>query len=142
MLRFTVFTPTFNMSSTISRVYNSLCSQTLRDFEWIVVDDGSDDNTVQRVRSWIETGTLDIRLHTQENSGKHIAWNRAVEMARGEFFVTMDADDEFLENSLELLHSVWSSIDKPLAYAGVTCPCLDSETRELVGDPIPGPYVD
>ena len=76
---FSVFTPTYNRANTIGRTYEYLCKQTLRSFEWIIVDDGSTDNTEEIVQKWINTNKISIVYLKQENGGKHRAFNRAVQ---------------------------------------------------------------
>ena len=68
--QFTVFTPTYNRAHTITRVYDSLVAQTYRDFEWIVIDDGSTDATKLLIKKWQDTARIFIRYYYQENSGK------------------------------------------------------------------------
>ena len=75
---FTVFTPTFNRAYTLPRVYESLKSQTFKNFEWLIVDDGSSDGTADLVKMWQNEGALTIRYFYQINRGKHIAINRGV----------------------------------------------------------------
>src|SRR5215469_15182284 len=89
---FTVFTATYNRAHTIHRVFNSLRAQTVRDFEWLVVDDGSTDNTAELIAAWSKLADFPIRYFKQENSGKHIARNLAVREARGSFFALLDSD--------------------------------------------------
>ena len=77
MKTLTVFTPAYNRAHTIGRTYESLCRQTSKDFEWLVVDDGSKDNTRELVENWIKEGKIDIRYVYQENQGMHGAHNTA-----------------------------------------------------------------
>ena len=90
---FTVFTPTYNRARTLERVYSSLEAQTFRDFEWLIVDDGSTDGTRALVYEWQRQGSFAIRYFWQENRGKHVAFNVAVRESRGEFFLPLDSDD-------------------------------------------------
>lgn len=101
----TIFTPTYNRSHTLGRVYQSLTNQTCMDFEWVIIDDGSTDNTIEIVQSWIESAHFPIRYHVQQNSGKHIAWNLAVSISQGIYFMCLDSDDEICPNAVQVLHS-------------------------------------
>ena len=83
---FTVFTASYNRAHTLHRVYDSLCAQTLRDFEWIVIDDGSSDNTADLIANWAEAADFPIRYFKQEHCGKHIAHNLAVREGEGFLF--------------------------------------------------------
>lgn len=107
----TVFTPTYNRAYTIHKCYESLKQQTYKDFEWLIYDDGSSDNTKQRVDSFISEGILKIRYYYGENSGKHVAINRGVDLANGELFFIVDSDDYLTKNSLELVTEAWNSIN-------------------------------
>lgn len=91
----TIFTPAYNRASLLPRLYDSLLSQTSHDFEWLVVDDGSSDGTRELVEAWAsdDGNPFEIRYFYQENSGKHVAQNRAVREARGELFICVDSDD-------------------------------------------------
>lgn len=108
----TVFTPTYERADTLHRPYESLLEQSYDDFEWLVVDDDSEDGTAELVEKWRAEADFPIRLHVQgeDERGKHRAHNRALELARGEFFVTLDSDDELLPEALEGLLDVWASI--------------------------------
>src|ERR1700736_1708087 len=90
---FTVFTPTYNRAHTLHRVFNSLKAQSFRDFEWVLVDDGSTDNTEELAELWIKTADFPIRYFWQKNSGKHIAYNFGIREARGQMFAVLDSDD-------------------------------------------------
>src|SRR5216684_1317229 len=107
---FTVFTPTFNRSLTLSRVYESLRLQTFRDFEWLIVDDGSTDGTKGLVEKWQAESAFAIRYIYQENQGKPAAFNHGVQEARGELFLTLDSDDACVPQALERLKCHWDGI--------------------------------
>lgn len=141
---FTVFTPTFNRAASIHRVYESLQSQTFRDFEWLIVDDGSEDNTAELIEGWIEDATFPIVYIRQKHSGKHVAWNRAVQEAGGRFFVIADSDDAFVSNALERFLEVWRSIPKEdmEKYRGVACRCITDKGMMVGSVKIPSPWLD
>jgi glycosyltransferase involved in cell wall biosynthesis len=137
-LLFTVFTPTYNRAHTLKRVYDSLRAQTLRDFEWIVVDDGSTDHTAQLIANWDEAADFPIRYFRQDHSGKHIAHNLAIREARGQFFIVFDSDDACCPHALERMVYHWESIperDQSL-FSGVIGLCAN-QYGEIVGDRFP-----
>ncbi|MGG7161200.1 glycosyltransferase family 2 protein [Clostridium baratii] len=115
----TVFTTTYNRGYTLERLYNSLKRQTHKNFEWIIIDDGSLDNTESIVKGFILENLVDIKYIRQENSGKHIAINNGVEQASGELFFIVDSDDYLTINSLELILKVWNSIEEKNSFIGV-----------------------
>ena len=94
MKRLTIFTPTYNRAYILPKLYESLCVQTCQDFEWLVVDDGSTDNTRELVDGWIKDGKIAIRYCIQENGGKMRAYNKAVSLTDSELFVCIDSDDQ------------------------------------------------
>lgn len=135
---FTVFTPTFNRAHLLHRVFNSLCSQSFTDFEWLIIDDGSTDHTVELVKGWQDKNLFPIRYYYQENQGKHIAWNRAADMAHGDYFLWADSDDEFVPESLELFRNSLENIpshDRDKFY-GVVALCKFSD-GSIVGGAYP-----
>ena len=89
----TIFTPAYNRGDTLSRLYESLKKQSNKNFQWVVVDDGSIDNTKELIENWKKENILNIIYVYQENSGKMRAINRGVELAEGEFFFIVDSDD-------------------------------------------------
>ena len=99
----TVFTPTYNRKELLFRAYESLIRQDFRDFEWLIVDDGSTDDTETEVNKWIEEGKITIRYYAQENGGKMRAHNKGVNLAKGELFVCLDSDDYFTDDALSLM---------------------------------------
>lgn len=140
---FTVFTSTFNRASTLHRVYESLKAQTFSDFEWLIIDDGSTDNTSKIVEEWQKEANFPIRYIWQENQGKHIAFNRGVQEAQGKLFLTVDSDDAFVSTALEKLQYYWDSIPNTQQdlFAGVTVLCVNQEGK-LVGNEFPCDITD
>ena len=91
--RLTIFTPTYNRAYILPKLYESLCVQTCKDFEWLIIDDGSTDNTRELVDGWMKDAQVPIRYYYQPNGGKMRAYNRAVSMTESELFVCIDSDD-------------------------------------------------
>ena len=96
MKRLTIFTPTYNRAYILPKLYESLCVQTCQDFEWLIVDDGSTDNTQKILDSWLEENRISMRYVLQENGGKMRAFNRAVSLSESELFVCIDSDDQLI----------------------------------------------
>jgi glycosyltransferase involved in cell wall biosynthesis len=140
---FTVFTATYNRAHTLPRAYESLKAQTLRSFEWVVVDDGSQDETRALVEGWAREASFPIRYYHQENGGKHRAFNRAVREARGELFAPLDSDDGLLPQALERLRWHWEQIPalERGRFTGVTGLCVDQHGT-LVGARFPEDVLD
>ena len=138
-MRVTIFTPTYNRRKQLKRLYMSLCEQTFQDFEWLIVDDGSEDNTGEDVEKWIDEKKINIRYHYQENNGKHIAMNWAVNNARGNYFITMDSDDVFRVDGVEKLVKIWKSIpdENKKLFSTVKARCFDPTTGNSVGKDVP-----
>ena len=103
----TIFTPTYNRAYTLPRLYQSLLKQDTSIFEWLIVDDGSTDNTQQLVDSWIKEDKLDIRYIYQQNSGKMQAHNRGVEECLTTLFLCCDSDDWLEDNSVKSAIDFW-----------------------------------
>lgn len=106
----TVFTPTYNRYYTLTRLYNSLCAQTNKNFEWLIVDDGSTDDTETLIRKFIPEG-FSIRYYKQVNGGKHRAINRAVSLAQGDWFFIVDSDDYLRDDAVDVLQKAISDIE-------------------------------
>jgi glycosyltransferase involved in cell wall biosynthesis len=134
-LQFTILTPTYNRAHTLEHVYTCLEAQTLRDFEWLIVDDGSSDDTQTLVKSWLQTSPFAIRYIKQANGGKHTALNRGIREARGYFTVILDSDDVIRANCLEHFLYHWHTIPEAQRehYAGVTGLCIDQDGNLLGG---------
>ena len=111
MISFSVFTPTYNRAAYLPNVYRSLREQTFRNFEWIIVNDGSQDSTDEIVKNFMSENLIKIKYIIQSNRGKHIAQNRATEIAEGELFLPLDSDDTIISTALEILWNAWMSIN-------------------------------
>ncbi|WP_429011250.1 glycosyltransferase family 2 protein [Aeromonas allosaccharophila] len=98
----TIFTPTFNRASYLKVCYEGLLNQTYNDFEWLIVDDGSDDNTKEVVEEFLLEGKIKIRYLYQENAGKQAAWNTGVLNSNGEYFIGVDSDDSLTFDGLRV----------------------------------------
>lgn len=118
MKRLTIFTPAYNRAHTIRRTYESLCRQTCKDFEWLVIDDGSSDDTGELVQSWINASDFPIRYIYQDNQGMHGAHNTAYRNINTELNTCIDSDDYMPDNAIETILSFWE-LHKNENYAGI-----------------------
>lgn len=111
--KFTVFTPTYNRGNTLHRVFESLVFQSFDDFEWLIIDDGSSDDTAAVVSDFAKVASFPVRYYYQPNSHKFKTILKAADLAEGELFYIVDSDDEILPDALKILYMHWEGI--PLA---------------------------
>lgn len=104
----TVFTPTYNRCHTLPKLYESLCSQTNKNFCWLVVDDGSSDGTEELISSWASERKIEIVYVKQENRGKSMAFNKGVSLCKTELFTCVDSDDYLTSDAIDLILLTWS----------------------------------
>ena len=116
----TVFTSTFNRATLLPRLYESLVNQTFLDFEWLIVDDGSTDDTFNFIESIKENDKIDIQYYYQNNAGKHAAINWGVELAKGDLFFIVDSDEVMIESGLQTIVDVYKQVSDNDNFAGVT----------------------
>jgi glycosyltransferase involved in cell wall biosynthesis len=115
----TIFTPTYNRANEIVGLYKSLREQTMFDFEWIIVDDGSTDNTELIIDKFKkECDLFSINYYKQENQGKHSAINRGVKLAKGKLFFIVDSDDKLPKDALTKIHDLYNQIKDKENFAG------------------------
>lgn len=140
---FTIFTATYNRAHTLHRVFDSLQAQTVRDFEWLLVDDGSTDNTEELVAGWMKSADFPVRYFRQPHSGKHVAHNLAAREARGTFFLPLDSDDACPPTALERMLYYWQAIPAAdrAAFSGISGLCSDQHGA-VVGDHYPASPFD
>lgn len=146
MATLTVFTPAYNRAHTIWRTYESLCRQGNKDFEWLVVDDGSTDNTRELVRSWTEdardlnenafegncSSGFRIRYIWKENGGLHTGYNTAYANTETELCVCIDSDDWMPDDAVEKILNCWKEKGGD-RYAGIMGLDFDTEGQPLGG---------
>ena len=119
MAALTVFTPAYNRAHTLGRTYASLCAQTCKDFVWLIVDDGSEDETAELVQSWQQQDNgFTIEYIRKENGGMHTAHNVAYENIHTELNTCIDSDDRMPPNAVELILDKWAQV-KDRGYAGL-----------------------
>ncbi len=119
MKTLTVFTPAFNRAYSIHLCYESLLRQTCRDFVWLVVDDGSSDNTAELIKEWQSRDNgFEIKYIYKENGGMHTAHNTAYENIETELNVCIDSDDYMTDDAVEKIVTLWKE-KKDEKYAGI-----------------------
>ena len=118
MIRLTVFTPAYNRAHTLPRTYESLCNQKCKDFCWLIIDDGSTDDTEQLVKGWMEKDNgFEIQYIYKENGGMHTAHNTAYENIITELNVCIDSDDCMAKDGVAKILKKWDEV-KDSGYAG------------------------
>ena len=117
----TIFTSTYNRAYKLPKLYESLLNQTYKNFEWLIVDDGSDDNTEEVCNNWIENcKEFKITYIKQKNRGKHVAINNGVKHAEGELFFIVDSDDYLSKDAIEQLEYFYKQIESDDNFAGIS----------------------
>ena len=146
-MKLTVFTPTYNRAYIIENLYRSLQRQTCHEFEWLVVDDGSADNTKELFEAWQkEENPFPIRYYRQENGGKHRAINRGLELADGKLFFVVDSDDYLTDDAVKKVLRWASELPNDGKYCGFagnlgTAPGI-TPNKLFTGDYIEGSALD
>lgn len=140
----TILTPTYNRASLLPRLFDSLLRQTSKDFEWIVVDDGSTDDTREVVANLKEKcgGAFPMGYVYKANGGKHMAINIGAERARGELLFIADSDDLLTDDALETVANSWHDISDDKSFAGIAGLDITMDTREVIGSGLPQEHID
>lgn len=141
--KITVFTPTYNRGYIIEQCYNSLKNQTIKDFEWIIVDDGSTDSTEEIVNKWLkENNDFNIIYVKTKNGGKHRAINKGLDIAKGKLFFIVDSDDYLTNDAIEKILKAERTIENSNEkYAGIAM-AKGYDEKKIVGTTFKGEYVD
>jgi len=124
--KITVFTPTYNRAYILKNVYLSLAKQKFDSFEWLVINDGSTDNTDELMNEiQANNNRFEIRYIKKENGGKHTAINKAIEQANGEYMMVVDSDDYLTDNALEIvdywIQTILNETDIFCGVVGLRC---------------------
>lgn len=131
----TVFTPTYNRAGTLHLGYEALLRQTCKDFVWLIIDDGSTDDTRELVDGWIKEDKIPITYHYQENQGMHGAHNTAYRLIDTELNTCIDSDDFMADDAIEKIVTFWRQYSRP-DLAGLIG--LDSDfSGRLIGTQFP-----
>ena len=138
----TVFTPTFNRAYTLEKLYQSLLNQSNLSFEWVVVDDGSTDETSHLFEHWLQKeNPFYISYHKQKNQGKHVAINQGLDRAKGDVFFIVDSDDEITENAIEKIITWSEKIIADQQFWGVSGNLIQPDGK-AIGTSFTGQYKD
>lgn len=143
MPKVTVFTPTYNRAYILGELYNSLIRQTNKDFEWLIIDDGSNDNTSQIVHSWLENkNEFEITYIKEENGGKHRAINKSLEIAKGHLYIIVDSDDYLTDDAIEKIIEKEKTISEEKEFIGIVFNRGSVQNNNIHGKTFKGDYVD
>ena len=142
--KITVFTPTYNRGYIIEQLYAALLRQSCMDFEWLVVDDGSSDNTAELFADWVaRDNPFSIRYYQKENGGKHRAINEGARLAWGELFFIVDSDDYVTDDAVDtILRQVYSIPDLVRENLAGICNLRGCPNGAVLGTTFEGEYLD
>ena len=140
--KITIFTPTYNRAYCIHELYKSLKRQSCMDFEWIILDDGSTDNTNQLCEKWIrEDNTFEIIYIKTKNKGKMSAINKGVKLSTTPLFFIVDSDDYLSNDAIEKVIDMYASIEDKSKFCGVAGLRVHKNGK-LIGTTFDGNYID
>lgn len=134
----TVFTPTYNRAKVLINSYKALCRQSCKDFIWLIVDDGSSDDTKQCVEEWILEGIIRIEYIYQENGGKQRAVNTGVKNCRTDFFGFLDSDDYYCDDTVEKFYDLLNLIKNNNRIAGIVARRGTDKSNPIGSMNVPG----
>lgn len=97
----TILTPLYNRSEFIDRLYSCLCTQTVKDFQWLIIDDGSRENSGDKFAELEKTAPFCVEYHYKENGGKHTALNFAHPFIKSDYVLILDSDDTLTPDAVE-----------------------------------------
>lgn len=112
-MKISILTPTYNRAKLLNRLYKSLVENTKYnvEIEWLIMDDGSNDNTSQEVEKFIKENKFDIQYYSQENKGKLVAINNLIGYATGDLIIECDSDDYFKNNAFLTIKNTFNEMD-------------------------------
>lgn len=135
MVRLTVLTTTYNRANLLSKCWKSLCQQTCKDFEWIVIDDGSTDETKTIINSLIQTTKdFQIEYHRKENGGKHTALNFSHPYIHGKYLIMLDDDDILTPDAVETILLDWENYGRDPKIGCISYQKADISTGKKLVD--------
>lgn len=133
----TVFTPLYNRKGTLKRTYESLYRQTCKDFEWLIIDDGSTDDPYEEIEQWMKRDNgFRIRYIYKENGGMHTAHNTAYENITTELNTCIDSDDYMPDDAVQKIVDCWKK-NRDKGYAGIIALDFGDSTKRVIGKQLP-----
>lgn len=141
--KFTVFTPIYNAQNTIDRVHQSLLKQSFKDFEWLIINDGSSDESHDVIENLLNKSPIAINyVNNKVNRHKIACFMDAIQIANGEFLLTLDADDECVPQALEIFNEEYNAIPEQLKSStiAVTGLCVDQIFKPIGNSYPTDPY--
>lgn len=117
MKKISIVTPVYNRADRIVKLYNSLLNQTNKNFEWIVIDDGSTDNIEQVIDTFNDN--LEIRYIKKKNGGKCSALNVAIDNCNNDWFFVVDSDDYLMADAVNKVYETIDKIEGKLEIVGI-----------------------
>lgn len=133
----TVFTPTYNRRHLLPVLYKSLCAQTDKRFVWLIIDDGSKDDTESLVKEWQNENVIEIKYFYKKNGGMHTAHNAAYRLIETELNVCVDSDDSMPEDAVEKIYKFWDSFNEKEKVAGILALDFDINKNQIIGGKLP-----
>ena len=137
MVKITVFTPTYNRSKYLERIFECLSKQTNMNFVWLIIDDGSTDDTKERVNYFKKNAKFKINYYYKKNGGKHSAHNTAVNLCKTDYFLILDSDDYLEVNSIEILNNYIKLIDNDNKISGIIGNRFNIDNKSVIGRELP-----
>lgn len=136
MSSITILTPTYNRANTLPKCYESLCNQTNQNFKWLIIDDGSIDNTFDVIKGFIDSKAIDLEYIYKNNGGKHTAVNEGVKHIETELILILDSDDYLLPNAIEEINYIAENFGNEQNICGLTL-LKSYPNGELMGNEFP-----
>lgn len=140
-MKVTICTPTYNRQHTLKRLYDSLIAQTNTNFVWLIIDDGSSDNTESLVAEFIQENKINIQYHRQFNGGKHRAVNTGIDLVDSDYFAIVDSDDYLVPEAIEKIEAAFDTIAKNKHFAGIAFN-KGYNRKEIIGKTFNDKYID
>ena len=140
-MNITVCTPTYNRAHLLNKLYTSLKKQNYNSFQWIIVDDGSTDDTEAIVNEFIKENNINIRYIKKKNGGKHTALNIGIDNAEGELFWIVDSDDYIIDDALKYIWNKWCELKDKKDFAGLSA-LKGYENKKVIGTTVNEEYID
>lgn len=137
----TVLTPTYNRAKLLERLYESLCRQTCMAFQWLIIDDGSTDETQQLIKNFVEQNEIAIDYKIKKNGGKHTALNYSHPFIKGKYVVIVDSDDYLTYDAVDKILTKWKMYATDQTIAGITFQRGNPKNNKPYDTNIAGEYI-